>query len=75
LNTRARVYLIVFSVAMMSAAIAVLVMNQDTSTELLGSVAFLGGLAVLINAILDLTGNGNHERRDHDHDPGDRYRT
>jgi hypothetical protein len=53
-----RAYLILISVAMMTAAIIVLVANQNLSTELLGSIAFIGGLAVLINAILDLTNNG-----------------
>jgi hypothetical protein len=54
-----RAYLILISVAMMTAAIIVLISDQNLSTELLGSIAFIGGLAVLINAILDLTGNGN----------------
>jgi hypothetical protein len=45
---------------MIAAAIVVLVLNQDTSTELLGGVAFVGGVAVVVNAILDLTGNGKH---------------
>ncbi|HEY1437351.1 MAG TPA: hypothetical protein VGG82_07600 [Casimicrobiaceae bacterium] len=68
MNAKARVYLIVFSVAMMGAAVIVLVKNQSLSTELLGGVAFLGGLAVLINAVLDITGNGNH------HDDNERGR-
>lgn len=53
-----RVYLILISVAMLVAAIVVLIIDRDLSTELLGSIAFLGALAVLLNAILDITGNG-----------------
>jgi hypothetical protein len=56
---RPRLYLIVIAVAMMAAAIVVLILNRDLSTELLGAIALFGGLAVLVNAILDLTGNGN----------------
>jgi hypothetical protein len=47
---------------MVAVAIVVLVLNQDTSTELLGSVALLGGVAVVVNAILDLTGNGKNHK-------------
>jgi hypothetical protein len=46
------------SVAMMVCAIVVLILDRDLPTELLGSAAFLGGVAVLVNAVLDLTGNG-----------------
>lgn len=53
-----RVYLILMSVAMMVCAIVVLILDRDLPTELLGSAAFLGGVAVLVNAVLDLTGNG-----------------
>jgi hypothetical protein len=53
---------------MMAVAVVVLILNQDTSNELLGAVAFVGGLAVVVNAILDLTGNGH----DHDHERGSR---
>jgi hypothetical protein len=53
-----RVYLILISVAMLVAAIVVLILDRDLPTELLGSIAFLGALAVLLNAILDLAGNG-----------------
>jgi membrane protein implicated in regulation of membrane protease activity len=60
---RPRVYLIVWGAAMMAVAVVVLVLNQDTSTELLGSVAFVGGLAVVVNAILDLTGNGKQNHK------------
>jgi hypothetical protein len=61
---RPRVYLIVWGAAMMAAAVVVLVLNQDTSTELLGAVAFVGGLAVVVNAILDLTGNGKNNHKE-----------
>jgi hypothetical protein len=53
-----RIYLILISVAMLVTAIVVLIINRDLPTELLGSIAFLGALAVLLNAILDITGNG-----------------
>jgi hypothetical protein len=53
---------------MMAAAIVVLVINQDTSTELLGGVAFVGGAAVVVNAILDLTGNGKVTSKKEDPD-------
>jgi hypothetical protein len=55
---RARVQLIVAGAAMMGAAVVVLVLNQGTSTEILGSIAFVGGAAIVVNAVLDLTGNG-----------------
>jgi hypothetical protein len=44
---------------MLVVSLVVLVMNQDTSTELLGSAAFLGGIAILINLFLDMFGNGD----------------
>jgi hypothetical protein len=50
---------VLIAVAMLTVAAVVLVMNQDTSTELLGSVAFLGGIAILVNLFLDMFGNGN----------------
>jgi hypothetical protein len=53
-----RVYLILISVAMLVAALVVLIINKDLPTELLGGIAFLGALAVLLNAVLDITGNG-----------------
>lgn len=63
---KGRVYLLVIAVAMLVAAGVVLVLNRDLPTELLGSIAFLGGAAVLINLILDLTGNGDDKRKDDD---------
>jgi hypothetical protein len=56
-----RAYLILISVAMMVTSIIVLFINQNLATELLGTTALLGALAVLLNAILDLTGNGKDE--------------
>lgn len=58
------------AVAMMVCAIIVLVLNRDLPTELLGTVAFVGSVAVLINAVLDLTGNGHDVWRDHDRERG-----
>jgi uncharacterized protein (DUF433 family) len=63
---RARVYLIVWGAVMMGAATVVLVINQDASTELLGGIAFISGVAVIVNAILDLTGNGTSKEDLHD---------
>jgi hypothetical protein len=60
-RTRVRVYLIVLASAMMAVAVVVLVLNRSLSTELLGAIALAGGLAVLVNAILDLTGNGDNK--------------
>lgn len=57
-----RVYLILISVAMMVAAIVVLIINRDLPTELLGGIAFFGAIAVLLNAVLDLTGNGKDDK-------------
>jgi hypothetical protein len=56
---RPRLYLILIAAVMIAAAVIVLVFSRDLSEHLLGSIALLGGIAVLINAILDLTGNGN----------------
>jgi hypothetical protein len=53
-----RIYLILIAVAMMVAAIVVLILNRSLPTELLGGIAFLGALSVLLNAVLDITGNG-----------------
>jgi hypothetical protein len=58
-SARARIYLVLIAVAMLVVAAIVLILNTNTSTELLGSVAFLGGLAVLINLLIDLFGNGD----------------
>jgi hypothetical protein len=63
MRARPRVYLIVWGVVMMALAVVVLLLDQDTSTELLGSIAFIGGLAVVVNAVLDLTGNGAGDDR------------
>jgi hypothetical protein len=41
---------------MMGAAVVVLILNRSAATEILGSIAFLGGVAVVLNAILDLKG-------------------
>jgi len=51
-NIKARIALILIAVAMMSCAAVVLILNQNTSTELLGSIAFLGALAVLITVLV-----------------------
>lgn len=56
---RPRLYLILIAAAMIAAAIVVLALNRDLSTDILAGIALLGGIAILTNAILDLTGNGN----------------
>jgi hypothetical protein len=61
---RPRLYLILIAVVIMAAAIVVLVLNRDLPNEILGAIALLGGIAILLNAMLDLSGNGKKERHD-----------
>lgn len=56
---------------MMLAGGVVLALNQNLSTDLLGGVAVLGGIAVIVNAVLDLTDNGGLGRRDYSKERGD----
>jgi hypothetical protein len=56
-SLRARAYLLLIAVAMMATAIVVLILNRNLADELLGAIALLGGIAVALNAILDITGN------------------
>jgi hypothetical protein len=58
-SARARIYLVLIACALIVVSVIVLIMDMNLSTELLGSAAFLGGLAVLINLLLDMFGNGN----------------
>lgn len=44
---------------MMVCALVVLILDRDLPTELLGAIAFLGSVAVLLNAVLDLSDNGH----------------
>jgi hypothetical protein len=50
---------VLIACALIVVSVIVLIMDMNLSTELLGSAAFLGGLAVLINLLLDMFGNGN----------------
>jgi hypothetical protein len=43
---------------MMAGSIVVLVLNRNLATELLGAIAFLGSVAVLLSAMLDLNNRG-----------------
>jgi hypothetical protein len=61
-GARARIYLVVIAAAMLAVSVIVLILNSNTSTELLGSVAFLGGIAVLIILFLDMFSNGNGDK-------------
>jgi hypothetical protein len=54
-----RLYLVLIAAVMIAAAIIVIVLSRDLPEHLLGSIALLGGIAVLLNTMLDLTGNGN----------------
>ena len=56
---RRTLYLVAFGCVMLAASVAVLVLNQDTSTEILGAVGVLGGLAVILNAIVTPNGDGS----------------
>jgi hypothetical protein len=58
-KSKPRVYLLLIGVAMVAVCGVVLILNQDLSTELLGAVGFVGGVAVIVNAVLDITGNGD----------------
>jgi hypothetical protein len=53
--------MIVLGVAALTLAIIVLVLNRDTSTDLLAVLGLVGGVAIVITS---LPANGNH----HDHD-------
>jgi hypothetical protein len=58
---RPRAYLLLISVAMMAGAVVVLILNRDLPSELLAAIALLGGVAVALNAVLDITGNGKDD--------------
>lgn len=53
-----RVYLVVIAAAMLALSIIVLAQNLNLSTELLGAIGFLSGVAVLISVLVELFGNG-----------------
>lgn len=60
---RTYVSLLVIGVLILVAALIVLVIHRDFSTDLLGGIAFLGGLAVIVNALKDV-----EEREEHKND-------
>jgi hypothetical protein len=45
------VYFILLGAIVVSLSIIVLVQNQSVSTELLGSIGLLGGIAMILNAL------------------------
>ena len=56
---RRTLYLVAFGVVMFGASVAVLVLNQNASSEILAAVGVLGGLAVILNAIVTPNGDGS----------------
>jgi hypothetical protein len=52
------VYFILLGAIVVSLSIIVLVQNQSVSTELLGSIGLLGGIAMILNALP--TNGDNH---------------
>jgi len=52
--------LILMGAAMLAVSIVVLVLNQNASTELLGAIGAVGGVAVILNAVLPANGGGDH---------------
>jgi hypothetical protein len=48
--------LIVLGVVVMALSIVVLILNRDASTEILGAIGLVGGLAIILNL---LPTNGN----------------
>jgi hypothetical protein len=61
---RRELYMVLIGCAMLVVSAVVLALNQDTSTELLGAIGAVGGLAVILNAILPANGRGEHSRGD-----------
>lgn len=56
---RWRIYLIGFGAISLALATIVLVLNQDASTELLGSIGVLGGLAMILVGVVGINGGKN----------------
>jgi hypothetical protein len=54
------VYLVLMGCAVLILSGIVLALNQDLSTDLLASIAVLGGLAIIINS-LPFSSNGNNQ--------------
>jgi hypothetical protein len=54
--------LIVLGVGAMALGIVVFVLNRDTASDLLALVAFLGGVAIILNTFpTNGNGNGSHD--------------
>jgi hypothetical protein len=52
------VFMVLIGCAMLAVSIVVLILNQNASTELLGAIGAVGGVAVILNAVLP-AGNGD----------------
>jgi hypothetical protein len=50
---------ILLGVAIMALAIVVFILNRTGATDILAVIGFLGGVAVIINALPLRTGNGD----------------
>jgi peptidoglycan/LPS O-acetylase OafA/YrhL len=62
-------YLIILGAACLALSIIVLVSDQSLSSELLGSIGILGGLAIVVVSLPET--NGNHTRKRHENDDDD----
>jgi Na+/melibiose symporter-like transporter len=57
-NGNRKLYLIFIAMLMFAAAVVVLIQNQNLSTELLGSIAVLGSIAIVLT---NITNGGPHD--------------
>jgi hypothetical protein len=51
------VYMVLIGCAMLIMSVVVLILNQNASTELLGAIGAVGGIAVILNAIWPANGH------------------
>jgi hypothetical protein len=54
---RAQIGLVVLGAVVLGLAVVVLVRNRSPDDEILGTIAALGGLAIIVNALLDSGGD------------------
>jgi len=60
-RVKREVYLILLGVVSLVLAIIVLVLNQDTSTDMLAALGLVGGLAMVIVSLPGGNGNGHQD--------------
>jgi hypothetical protein len=54
------VYMVLIGCGMLIVSLVVLILNQNASTELLGAIGAVGGIAVILNAVWPTNGQTDH---------------